>query len=109
MEQYVPPQGVYFLYNNRQLVYVGQTNDILRRISEHSKSKRFDDWRYVECDNETTREALECLLIYMLKPKYNVNQPHAYMVRKSKDVLIQAKAKTKVSDLIEFTLKGGVA
>jgi hypothetical protein len=72
MEQYKPPQGVYFLYNDGELVYVGQTNDIFRRISEHSRSKkRFTWWQYFEINDENLRKAIEYMFIRVAKPKYN--------------------------------------
>jgi len=86
MSKYKPPCGVYFLYDKGEVVYVGQTNDIYRRISEHARGnqkhgiqqKEFDDWSYVKCDDEDTREKLEALLIKHILPKYNIDQKTYY-------------------------------
>ena len=78
-EQYKPPAGVYFLYDQGELVYVGQSNDIYRRISEHSHGrvkpgqtiKQFDEWKYIQCDDEELRCAVEYAFISYSHPKYN--------------------------------------
>lgn len=77
--KYRPPAGVYLLYDKDELVYVGQTNDVYRRISEHSSGrvkpgqeiKQFSDWRYIDCDDEDLRTDIEYLLITLTNPKYN--------------------------------------
>ena len=79
-EQYKPPGGVYVLRDNGEVVYVGKTNDIFRRISEHSRGgqkhgishKKFTDWEYFRLENEEQRKILEALLIVYLHPKYNI-------------------------------------
>lgn len=82
MSKYKPPSGVYFLYENGKVVYVGQTNDIFRRISEHARggqkhgfpNKEFDDWSYIACEDAELREQLEALFIKFINPIYNMSQ-----------------------------------
>lgn len=80
MSKYKPPSGVYFLRDGGKVVYVGQTNDIFRRISEHARGgqkhgvsrKEFDSWSYISCDDEEMRTRLETLFIRYIRPKYNI-------------------------------------
>ena len=73
----------YYIYKyvaNEKIVYIGKTNDIVRRIKEHSsgvgleaKFTQYSDaeiW-YHECGNETEMSALESLLINYYKPELN--------------------------------------
>ena len=65
--------GIYFLYNNDELVYIGQAFNISKRIMEHllESRKSFNKVRY----NLVPRESLndvETTLIKALKPKYNL-------------------------------------
>ena len=113
MSKYKIPQGVYFLYDNGQLVYIGQTNDIFRRISEHSRGmvkkgqpiKQFDDWAYIECDDEQRRLALEALLIHLTHPKYNDDIPTERSIRSAIDVLQPRRPSVRVADLREYALE----
>jgi excinuclease UvrABC nuclease subunit len=62
--------GVYFLWDEDELVYIGESENIYLRIGQHIKDgrKRFDDFTiYITED----RKLLEAYLINVLKPKYN--------------------------------------
>lgn len=73
--------GIYFLVKNGECVYVGQSNDIYRRISEHRRGtsnhgisqKDFDSWDYIEVPSQDQKDKMESLLIHMMKPKYNMD------------------------------------
>ena len=71
--------GVYFLFDGKEIVYVGQSADIFRRIYEHSsgrakgEKKKFDTWEYIEISDEAERFRAEHLLILALRPKYNID------------------------------------
>ena len=62
--------GVYFLFHKGEVVYVGVTNNILRRLGEHAKDKRFDAYSYIPIDGNEATE-LELKFIRQLKPRYN--------------------------------------
>jgi len=64
--------GVYFLIRGGRVVYVGQSVNVLRRISEHMKGgARFDSFAFSPCgQNEMDR--LEATYIRALFPDENV-------------------------------------
>lgn len=67
------------LFDEGEIVYIGQSGDIYRRIYEHSSGKakgdkkKFDAWEYFEVENEKDRLIAEKVLIRALKPKYNID------------------------------------
>lgn len=73
-------KGVYFLYDGDEIVYVGKSGDIYRRIYEHSsgrakgEKKKFDSWKYVRIDDEDERAEFEEICINMFRPKYNIDR-----------------------------------
>lgn len=68
----VVEEGVYFLYDKDELVYIGQSDNLYRRIGQHiaERKKRFDSF---ELYPTTDRIRLEGFLIKMFKPKYNIS------------------------------------
>jgi len=63
------PQGIYFLVNDDEIVYVGQSSRISRRIPEHLVDKKFNRiFLLVVLDNI---DKLEMDYINKFKPKYN--------------------------------------
>ena len=68
--------GVYFLYNNDDLVYVGQTWNCFLRVAEHtrkdgSRFKEFTSWSFIPLEDQTQRKDLERKLIREYQPIYN--------------------------------------
>lgn len=64
---------VYRLWEGSTLVYVGQTNNLARRISQHQEDKVFDSFDiYTHIDNIEIRLATEKRLIERFRPKYNI-------------------------------------
>lgn len=65
-------EGVYFLYDKDDLVYIGTSDNLYRRIGEHiaQKEKVFDRF---EIFPTSDRIRLEGFLIKMFKPKYNIS------------------------------------
>lgn len=102
MSKYKPPSGVYFLRDGGRVVYVGQTNDIFRRISEHARGgqkhgcpdKEFDTWSYVPCEDEALRKQLETLFIRFIQPKYNIVESQIFPDENYYDV--ESKHKEKI-------------
>ena len=44
-----PIIGVYFLWDCDTLIYIGQSTDIYKRISEHRSVKKFTHFSFIEC------------------------------------------------------------
>ena len=66
----MPLIGIYFLYKNEQLVYIGQSTDILLRIRNHFKEKDFDNYSYFECEISKLNQ-VERLFIEKYTPLLN--------------------------------------
>lgn len=62
--------AVYFLYKGDEIVYVGQTNNLLRRVASHFGFKDFDHFSYIACRKEELTE-LERRAILKYRPKLN--------------------------------------
>lgn len=62
--------GVYFLIKNEEVVYVGQSVNIISRVSAHVKQKEFDRFAFVPCDAQDL-DVLESLYIHFLQPELN--------------------------------------
>lgn len=61
--------NIYFLTNGKDVVYVGKTNDVKRRIKQHN-DKKFDNYFSIVCDDEDANH-IEDEYIKMLDPLYN--------------------------------------
>lgn len=61
--------GVYFLIKNNEVVYVGQSTNVLNRIQGH-KDKDYDQAFYIECEKDSLLE-LETKYIIAFTPKMN--------------------------------------
>lgn len=66
--------GVYFLFDKEEIVYIGESQDLLRRICEHFRGKYiFDSFKFSEFKGtEKQRKCREAFLIRKHKPKYNI-------------------------------------
>lgn len=63
---------IYYLYHENEIVYIGQTNCLMRRISEHYNDKIFDTFSFFIVDgSKMERLQLEKDLIKKNQPKYN--------------------------------------
>jgi hypothetical protein len=67
-----PPFGpaVYFLFDGGELVYVGQTTNMARRLAQHSKLKKFDSFSFIACSENDLR-AIETYAIAKYRPPLN--------------------------------------
>lgn len=66
--------GVYFLIQDKRIVYVGQSTNVFSRIFTHIGSKKFDSYVYIPCEKEKL-DKLESLYIHFLSPPLNGNTP----------------------------------
>ena len=69
----VVEEGVYFLFDKGELVYIGESDNLFRRIGQHiyEKQKVFDAFEIYPCAD---RKRLEGFLIRLLHPKYNISE-----------------------------------
>lgn len=74
--------GVYLLIKDGKVVYVGQTGDIIARVSFHITEgvKQFDSFSYVEC-LQTELNNVEAHYIYEFCPTYNIQTPSSNMYK----------------------------
>ena len=73
-------QAVYRIYNfDKNLIYVGVTNDVLMRIAQHRRDKIWrDQITIIEldwCETRSEALAIENMLIEKMQPLYNLRQP----------------------------------
>lgn len=65
--------GIYFLIKRREVIYVGQSVDVLGRIARHRREGRdFDAYTYIECPPEEL-DQLERQYIRALVPELNMS------------------------------------
>lgn len=62
--------GVYFLINSGQIVYVGKSINVLRRIDTHVKQKGFEAWSWISV-SPTLLDEVEQHFIKKLSPVLN--------------------------------------
>ena len=70
--------GVYFLVSCGEVVYVGQSVQVMNRVQEHRALKTFDSVAYIPCKPEMLNK-LESLYIHILRPKTNGKMPDQSM------------------------------
>ncbi len=72
---------LYFLFNKNKLVYIGQTNNINKRLVDHKRKdnsytgvirKVFDRYYAISSLSDKITKKWEKILIKKLKPKYNI-------------------------------------
>lgn len=65
--------GIYVLFNGGVVVYVGQSNNVFRRVGQHHGDigKDFDEWTYVVVRDRRDRLRFERELIALHKPAHN--------------------------------------
>lgn len=71
---------VYLLYSGFKLIYVGMTNNIDRRLSEHGKHK-YTSVGMITCDNKQSAMQYERLMIGYFQPELNS------MIKEKKDTV----------------------
>lgn len=69
--------GIYFLFQDNELVYVGQAACLDIRLLTHISEgiKQFNRFAWIPCEKENL-EYLEAQYILKFLPKYNKNLPH---------------------------------
>lgn len=72
--------GVYFLFKDGIIVYIGKSVNLISRVCEHFRSviKDFDEYTYIQCSHEEL-DYFERIFINKHKPKYNNDSLTKYM------------------------------
>lgn len=73
--------GVYFLYKDNVIVYVGESGCIFGRIKQHMDDKDFDRFTYKIIDTVEMRKVEERKFIRKHRPKYNTIHNKDYEVK----------------------------
>lgn len=63
--------GVYRLYKDNEIIYIGKSVNIKSRISQHIKDKEIDSYDYCEFANESDMNIYELYYIDKFKPRLN--------------------------------------
>jgi len=66
--------GVYLLFSENELVYVGHSWNCLLRVSENTRKdsrKKFVRWNFIAIEDEAERKKIACEIISNYKPLYN--------------------------------------
>lgn len=72
LKEFFGISGVYYLFQESKLVYIGESACIFTRISQHLGIKRFDHFKYIVIAGEKERKMLEKNLIRKHRPLYNL-------------------------------------
>lgn len=66
--------GVYFLFQENELVYIGQGWNCILRVAEHTRKdseKIFSHWNFIAIESEYERKQVEKELLKIYAPKFN--------------------------------------
>lgn len=65
--------GVYFLFKDKKVVYIGESHCVISRVSQHTQEgiKEFDEFRLIYIEGERDREKEEKKMIRKFRPVYN--------------------------------------
>lgn len=75
--------GVYFLFKEKKLVYIGESACVLSRISQHIDAKLFDSFKVVSVEGEQQRKEYERRMIKQFAPIYNYTHNPLFHVQKA--------------------------
>ena len=67
---YDNPSGVYFLIRGNEIVYVGQSENVLSRLSDHYGHIKFTRYAFVPAEKKHL-DLVESLYIHFLRPRHN--------------------------------------
>lgn len=62
---------IYYLYDKWKLVYIGQSENIMRRIYSHTQDKEFDEFSFIQIEKPIDLLKIESEEINKYLPKYN--------------------------------------
>ena len=64
--------GVYFLWDENEIVYIGQTSySVEGRLAAHKADKKFDGYTFIPIIESIDLDLLEAEYIFQFSPRYN--------------------------------------
>lgn len=86
--------GIYFLIDQEEIVYIGQSRNVMARLAVHDAdtTKDFNEASWLSCSPEMLNE-LEARFIFTFRPKLNKSFP------KNKKIVMCKKAKIAVREV----------
>lgn len=100
--------AVYLLYNDNEVVYVGQTKSGLKRIMQHN-NKIFNRYSFIECSVDDL-DYFEDVYIMKFQPKYNHFYNYSRMSLEScyRKLKYQIQKQINLNEFIDFVEKSGI-
>ena len=102
---------VYFLYNKKEIVYIGYTFNLGKRLGEHSQwlssregygtqliKKQFTHYNYIPTNNGKRARLLESRLIKKHNPKYNNHSDYHWISTGKKYTFFKPKRRFGLSE-----------
>lgn len=68
---YHTESGIYYLYSKDEVMYIGKSNKLGKRVIQSIQGKDVDSYSIAPIPNQADRDILEVYLINKYKPKYN--------------------------------------
>ena len=68
----MPYIGVYLLFDDDDLIYIGQSINVFKRLHIQFKNHNFNNYSFIKCDDEFKALELEKDLIIKYKPRLNI-------------------------------------
>lgn len=100
--------AVYLLYDDNEVVYVGQTKSGLKRIMQHN-NKIFNRYSFIECSVDDL-DYFEDVYIMKFQPKYNHFYNYSRMSLEScyRKLKYQIQKQINLNEFIDFVEKSGI-
>ncbi len=101
--------GVYALYDEKELYYVGLASDLARRVNAHLKDKHSALWTHFSVyftKKEQYMNDIEAVIISIAQPKGNTVKPKLGKETKLKDFIKQAIKESHQAELMELGFSG---
>jgi hypothetical protein len=102
--------GVYALYDENELYYVGRATQLRRRVKQHLKDRHDASWTHFSIyliSNDEHIGEFESLLVRIANPKGNTVKPRgrdSRVMRKQLEVLIKQKHREELAGLLSKKL-----
>ncbi len=64
--------GIYFLFQKNDIIYIGKSINIIRRMSQGINHPKYTHFSFIEC-SKTKLDPMEAYYIFKYAPKYNSN------------------------------------